>query len=521
MDENIFKKYAQHLPLEIKIKILINLPYDNIRFITDPYFWTKYWEHYNNNNIFKEGLFKPNPEQRYVLGLIEQGKNIFINAPAGTGKSALVKYFFQTHQSHKLVGLTSTTGISALNIGGSTLHSFLGIGLGRENVEDLYDKILKNKYKLNLWLNLNILIIDEVSMLNPSLFDKLEKLARKLRENKMRFGGIQLVVIGDLFQLPCVSENSALIINSSRFRKCIDVTIEMRNIVRQNDPIFKNILNKIRVGIVDTHVKQVLKTRFQKPSHITDRSSINRDTLSQQGQTDPAIQQVEDLLKRMRKAHPMRDDASQKLIIPTKLFCTRKSVNDINERELNKLALQGFEFREYVMEFVSQDCPVSFAYVCEHFGKHSTTPTTLQICEQAQVMLTYNISSTLVNGSRGIITGFTTENYPIVEFLNNSVIVVKPIKFSLYHTLYNGKVKLVGYAIQIPLKIAYALTIHSSQGSTLDWVSIDLNEAFEYGQAYTALSRAKTLDGLFIKKFDFGKIRAHPEALQYSITNEK
>ncbi len=471
-------EYTRNLPLEIKIKILTNLPYENIRFITDAYFWTKYWEHYNlgrhtSESSPSDGVFKPNPEQQYVLRLIEEGKNVFINAPAGTGKSALVKYFFQTHQqSRKLVGLTSTTGISALNIGGSTLHSFLGIGLGKENVDDLYDKIIKNKYKLSLWLNLNILIIDEVSMLHPSLFDKLEKLARKLRENKERFGRIQLVMIGDLFQLPCVSENSALIVNSSRFRKCIDVTIELRNIIRQSDPVFKTVLNKIRIGLVDDHVKQTLTSRFHQ---ITSSK-----------------------------------------IIPTRLYCTRKSVNDINERELNKLALQGYEFREYVMDFVRQDCPVSFEYVCEYFTKHSTTPTTLQICERAQVMLTYNISPTLVNGSRGIVTAFTPENYPVVEFLNNSVTVIKPIKFSLYHTLHNGKVKLVGYAIQIPLKIAYALTIHSSQGSTLDYVSIDLNEAFEYGQAYTALSRSKTLDGLFIKKFDFDKIRAHPEALDFN-----
>lgn len=466
MDE----KYTRHLPLEIKIKILINLPYDTIRFITDPYFWTKYWEHYNTKNTVKEGLFKPNPEQCYVLTLIEEGKNIFINAPAGTGKSALVKHFFQMHRS-EMVGLTSTTGISALNIGGSTLHSFLGIGLGRENVDDLYNKIFKNEDKRDLWLHLKTLIIDEVSMLHPALFDKLEKLARKLRKSKARFGGIQLVVIGDLFQLPCVSENSVLIINSSRFRECIDITLELTNIIRQDNPIFKTVLNKIRIGVVDTQVKQVLKTRFQK--------------------------------------------LSNKQIMPTRLFCTRKSVSNINDQELNKLALQGYEFKEYVMDFVRQNCPVSFDYVCEYFSKHSTTPTTLQICEHTQVMLTYNIGPTLVNGSRGIVTGFTPENYPIVQFLNNSVTVIKPIKFSLYHTLQNGKVKQVGYAIQIPLKIAYALTIHSSQGSTLDYASIDLNEVFEYGQAYTALSRVKTLDGLFIKKFDFDKIKAHPEALDF------
>jgi ATP-dependent DNA helicase PIF1 len=147
--------------------------------------------------------------------------------------------------------------------------------------------------------------------------------------------------------------------------------------------------------------------------------------------------------------------------------------------------------------------------------KNSTTPTTLCLAEQTQVMLTYNISPTLVNGSRGVVIGFTEEDHPIVEFVGNRVFTVKPIKFKLQHTLANGKVISVGYAIQIPLKIAYALTVHSCQGSTLDYASIDLRETFEYGQAYTALSRVKTLDGLFLKKFNFEVIQAHPEALKF------
>jgi ATP-dependent DNA helicase PIF1 len=490
---DMFNGNAKNLPLELKIDILIHLPYKDVMFITDQYFWVKYWENYNRKHtITISDSFQPNPEQEYVLDLIKTKKNVFINAPAGTGKSALIKYFCFNHQS-KVIGLTSTTGISALNIGGSTLHSFLGIGLGKENVEDLYDKIIRNKDKRELWLKLNILIIDEVSMLHPDLFDKLERVARKIRENKLRFGGIQLVVSGDLFQLPCVSQNSTLITHSSKFRKCIDTIVELRNIMRQNDHIFKTILNKVRIGLVDRQVKKILKTRFVKPP----KSTIKKPTLH----PEKTVSQPNHNIK------------------PTKLFCTRRSVDDLNDKELNKLAREGLEFREYIMEFVNQDCPISFDYIVKNFIKNSTTPETLQVCEQTQVMLTYNISPNLVNGSRGIITGFTPENYPIVEFVNGSIVIIKPIKFSLYHTLRNGKIKLVGYAVQVPLKIAYALTIHACQGSTLDYVSIDLRETFEYGQAYTALSRVRTLEGLFIKKFDFDVIQAHPEALKFLESN--
>ncbi len=485
---DIFNKYARDLPLELKIQILIRLPYTDIKFITNQDFWIKYWERYNNNLNIRPGIeFKPNPEQKYVLGLINKGYNIFINAPAGTGKSALIKYFCLQNQNKRQIGLTSTTGISALNIGGSTVHSFLGIGLGKEDADDLYDKIIKNRDKRELWLKLDVLIIDEISMLHPKLFDKLEKVARKIRETKTKFGGIQLLVTGDLFQLPCVSPNSTLITNSSKFKKCIDTTFQLRNIIRQQDQLFKNILNKIRIGVVDDQVMKVLKTRFVKPP----KPGKNIETSTSSSTTSSYIK-------------------------PTKLFCTRRSVDYMNDKELNKLANKGHEFREYTMEFIEHDCPISFNYVITNFSKNSTTPVTLQICEQTQVMLTYNLSPTLVNGSRGIVVGFTNDNdYPIVEFVNGNRTVVPPIKFSIYHTLRTGKMKLVGYALQVPLKIAYALTIHSCQGSTLDYASLDLRETFEYGQAYTALSRVRTLNGLFIKKFNFDVIQAHPEALKF------
>lgn len=427
--------------------------------------------------------FQPTNEQLKVLNLFDEGKNVFINAPAGTGKSELLKHYYYKNINLK-IGLTSTTGISAINIGGATLHSYLGIGLGLDNVDDLYCKILNNKVKHELWLNLSVLIIDEISMLHPDLFDKLEKVARKIRNNKQRFGGIQLIVTGDLFQLPCVSNNSTLIINSSKFKACIDQVVELNAILRQTDHNFQQILNKIRIGIVDHHVKEVLKSRFILPL------------------------------------------IEEKGIQPTRLYCTKKSVNHLNEKELDKLASKGYEFKEYSMIFhkVKIDegsCYVdqnTFDYVTKNFIKNSTTPETLQICEETQVMLTYNLSSGHVNGSRGVVVGFTEEDYPIVKFINGTEITIKPIKFSLYAIL-KGQMKLVGYVIQVPLKVAYALTIHTSQGSTLDFVIVDLSETFEYGQAYTALSRVRTLDGLFIKKFNFDVIKAHPEALKFKEEN--
>jgi ATP-dependent DNA helicase PIF1 len=471
----------KNLPLELKIEILLLLDYEDVMFVTCRRFWSRYWSDYNRRSrpksiLWSRGDFVPNPEQAYVLRLIRAKKNIFINAPAGTGKSTLVKHLKRMCPTES-IGITSTTGISALNISGSTLHSYLGIGLGVEDVDDLYRGIVTKKNKHDLWLNLSILVIDEISMLHPTLFDKLEKLARMIRGNDSPFGGIQLVVTGDLFQLPCVSDDSSLIISSKVFKRCMDTTVELRNIMRQSDPTFIEILNKIRVGAVDEQVRSALESRFTRSSG----------------------------------ALPGNNN-----ILPTRLYCTRDSVAKLNEKELDKLAAKGHEFKEYSMEFVGngQLANTLFNYVKKNFIKNSTTPDSLCLCLGTQVMLTYNTSPGLVNGSRGVVKGFTDDEYPVVEFVNGLVSDIRPVKFSLFNFAY-GKASNVGHAIQVPLKVAYALTIHSCQGSTLDYAYIDLRRTFEYGQAYTALSRVKSLDGLFMKKFDLNVIQAHPEALEY------
>lgn len=456
------------LPTQLKMSVLARLPYKDVRFFTSQTFWDEYWKH-NFDCKRSNDSFQPNQEQEYVLGLVKAGKNVFVNSPAGTGKSALLKHVKNTFVD-KVVGVTSTTGISALNINGSTLHSFLGIGLGLDDVDDLYDKVTRNPIKKKAWSSLDLLIIDEISMLHPTLFKKLEKLARRIRKNSSPFGGIQLLMAGDLFQLPCVDKSSTLIVRSSTFNRCVDDVVELTNIMRQNDLNFKKILNKIRVGTVDDEVESALSSRFLKAPK------------------DSAIK-------------------------PTMLFCTKDSVEKLNNDMLDGMAAKGAQFYEYEMSFQCLDA-LAFNYAKSTFCKSSTTPTVLHLTERAQVMLTWNLNPTLVNGSRGIVTGFDHCGYPIVEFMSGQSETVQPVKFTL-HSIVQGKMRIVGYATQIPLKIAYALTVHSCQGSTLDCAALDLRRTFEYGQVYTALSRVKSLDGLYLKKFNFETIKAHPEALKF------
>lgn len=463
---------ASTLPLELKIAILTRLPYRDVKWVTSPVFWEEFWKVNFDREPSLDGRFKPNQEQEYVLDLIRQKKNVFINSPAGTGKSALLKHVKTTFD--KVVGVTSTTGISALNIQGSTLHSFLGIGLGIDDFDDMYDKVNNNPVKKRLWKELDLLVIDEVSMLHPTLFKKLEKLARKIKGNKKPFGGVQLLMAGDLFQLPCVdtAHGTTLIVTSTTFNRCVDEVVELRNIMRQSDLGFKKILNKIRVGTVDDQVKTVMRSRFLK---------VPKDLA----------------------------------VKPTMLFCTKDSVEKLNDAMLDAMAAKGASFYEYVMDFQCTDSLLAFNYAKSVFCKNSTTPAKLQLTESAQVMLTYNLGSHLVNGSRGVVKSFeATTGYPVVEFVSGQTEVVQPVRFGL-HSIVRGKMRIVGYAVQVPLRIAYALTVHSCQGATLDCVALDLSRTFEYGQVYTALSRTRSLEGLYIKRFNFDAIQAHPEALKF------
>ena len=148
-----------------------------------------------------------NKEQQNALSYILQGDNVFVTGGGGTGKTVLINYFVK-HYNNKNIAVTSTTGTSAILIKGTTLHSYTGIGLGKGSMYSMLTKIKKKKYLRERWKRLDILIIDEISMLNPDLFDKLEEIARNIRRDERPFGGIQLILSGDFCQLPCIDSNN-------------------------------------------------------------------------------------------------------------------------------------------------------------------------------------------------------------------------------------------------------------------------------------------------------------------------
>ncbi len=352
--------------------------------------------------------YKLNKQQSRALALMCQDKNIFITAPAGAGKTLLINHYcdyVRQHEPFKKIAITSTTGVSAILIGGSTLHSYLGIGLGYGTIEELVQRIKKASkgIKERVWKELTTLIIDEVSMLNPVLFDKLEKIARIIRGSNLPFGGIQLILSGDLLQLPVVKgagnkndHNMEFVTDANSWKKCIGNNIVLlTEIMRQKDFHFKEILLKIRVGNIDKQVRSVLSQHMKKENN-----------------------------KKLKKEE----------IQPTRLFCLKKYVQDLNDSELKKLEDSGKKFinfnalvKKYSEEAIltnkgrSRCTDLQFKFLSDRFVKDSTTPQHLRVCEGAQVMLTYNIDqlSGLVNGSRGVIIGFTEMKFPIVRFKNH------------------------------------------------------------------------------------------------------
>ena len=409
--------------------------------------------------------------QSEALQCMNDGLNVFLTGAGGTGKSFLIKEYLK-HKNNESIYVTSTTGISSLIINGTTLHSYAGIGLGNKSADFYIDKIKKSSKIKKRWINTKVLIIDEISMLDPDLFDKLELIARTVRKNDKKFGGIQLILSGDFLQLPPVSSKK-FCFESQTWSTVIDKIFYFTEIIRQDNKIFQSVLNKIRLGIVDDEVKTILSSCQNK----------NTDSM---------------------------------LIEPTHLYSKKDMVQKYNINKLNLLKqthkpmifTSTFEFQNIKEEFKEE-------YI-NMINKIVDIDDTIELTIDTQVMLTVNKPDhNLANGSVGKIINFE-DGYPCIRFYNGVVETIKNHSWSLHD---NTDVKSKEPNItkkQLPLILAWSITIHRAQGATLDCIYTDIgNSIFEYGQAYVTLSRVKSLEGLFIKNINFDKIQAHSKVIEF------
>lgn len=435
-------------------------------------------------------------DQLAAYKLAEKGNNIFITGSAGNGKSYLLECIRLNKSATKVIALTATTGKAAYNIGGYTIHSFAGIGKGEGTKEELLKRVKGNQKAVAHWINTEILVIDEISMMSYELLENTEYIAGQIRERSDEFfGGIQLIVCGDFFQLPPVTndfkemKHPKYAFKSKLWNQIfkpnhniIELTLNYR---QEGSRSFMRILNRIRYGILR-----------DRDLNIFAQTSIGK--IDVKGNLLPTPDGIE----------------------PTLLFCQNKGVDEYNEMRLS--ALPGAKTTFFSKDWSRDDAAAKKMEAC-------TMPERIQLAVGAQVVLlaNLNVAENLFNGSRGVVEsidimldptlGIETPT-PLVRFIGAK----KAIPIYRYCTegretrvAKNAIAEVIWTRSAIPLRLAWAMTIHKSQGQTLDLVAIRIAQAFAPGQAYVALSRSRSLESLIVLDIHASKIMADPLVVEY------
>ena len=363
------------------------------------------------------------------------------------------------------------TGCAAVLIGGRTLHSALGIGLAQGNSADVVAKIYTNPTTTRKLRDLEVLIVDEISMMSDDLFDKISAVLSVVRDNPQPFGGIQLILCGDFAQLPPVSGNYCF--KSPEWARAVQETVVLTTLMRQlNDATFQNMLSELRMG------------------------KCSADTFSK------------------LKALMLTEDGDDSPIQPTVLYSLRRDVDAVNAAEYGALVKAGAQERAYATDYGgskggTKAGAAGLKAQAKKWGDNVSIPTSTTLCIGAQVVVTANvdIESGVVNGSRGVVTRLGVTG-PEIVLLDGRRMIVEPKR------LIDDSNRLsVTYC---PLQYAWALTINKSQGMTLDKAVIDLGgSVFASGQAYTALSRVRDLDSVRLSGLSKRSFILHPDVAAF------
>ncbi len=398
--------------------------------------------------------------QQEALSILKQGHNAFITGAAGSGKTYVLNEYIRWLKERGVeVGVTASTGIAATHIGGVTIHSWSGLGIRHELSPYDLDELEGKKYLWKRFERARVLVIDEISMLHHYRLDLVEAIARAFKRNEEQFGGLQVILCGDFFQLPPVARAgepaSRFAYDSAAWEKLNPKICYIDEQHRQDDAVYLSILNAIR------------------------GNDMNEDL-------------GEHLLKRLNKKVSLAE--------PTKLYSHNADVDAENERELEKLPGQAFE---YYMSGKGKDRLV------ETLKKGCLAPEVLRLKKGARVMFVKNnYEEGFANGTLGIVESCDGFNIS-VRTARGKIINAQPAGWRIEE---EGKSK--AEISQYPLRLAWAITVHKSQGLSLDAAEVDLSQSFEKGMGYVALSRVRSLEGLSLKGINAMAFRVHEEVLQ-------
>jgi hypothetical protein len=397
--------------------------------------------------------------QDRALEILKTGANVFLTGEPGSGKTHTINQYVKYLHEHDIdPAVTASTGIAATHIGGMTIHSWSGIGIKKVLAEEDLDQMASNEKLSRRVSKATVLIIDEISMLSADTLSNVDKAVRALRRREEPFGGMQVIFVGDFFQLPPVSrgiDNSEFAFMSPSWAEAKVLTCYLSEQHRQEDPEFLSFLSIIRRGEItdDTHLVLAERKIEIDESH----------------------------------SH-------------TRLYSHNVDVDRVNSQKLE--ALPG-ESHAFEMESRGSNGAIM------SLKKGCLSPERLLLKKGAQVMFTKNsFEEGFVNGTLGEVESFREDGNPIVRTKQGVAIEVEPLEWSIT----DGS-RTLGTIVQLPLRLAWAITVHKSQGMTLDSAVMDLSQSFEYGQGYVALSRIKSFSGLHLLGHNHRALEVHPKIL--------
>jgi len=401
--------------------------------------------------------------QTQALEILKLGHNVYLTGSAGSGKTYLLNQYIRFLKNlHVAVGITASTGIAASHINGHTIHSWTCLGIKNILTAKDLNTIAKKKKVRDRILQSRVLVIDEISMLDAKRLDAIEQICQRIRKNHNPFGGLQVILCGDFFQLPPISESNSPVEFSifSKSWQSLDLKVcYLSEQFRQTDKNFLRVLTDIRSGNANSDTHQIMLSRFNQP-------------------------------------------------LAENIYATKLFTHNVNVDSLNDYYLKELKGKEHVFEMQSSGT----AKLLAELKKGSQFRERLVLKEGAIVMfIKNNFEFGYINGTLGKIIGFDEESgYPIVKVKSGQEIIASPAPWVI-----EEEGEILAVIKQVPLRLAWAITVHKSQGMSLDAAEIDLSKSFEMGMGYVALSRVRSLDGIKLLGINDMAYQVNPQIIEF------